>query len=908
VPTDRSDPPIWQQYQSLKAAHPDALLLFRMGDFYETFDADAEIVARELEIVLTSREMGRGRRHPLAGIPYHALESYLGRLVAAGHRVAICDQITEPGVGRGLVERAVVRVVTPGTLIEPGLLDARTSAHLGAIALNGDRWALAMVDASTGSFRVCEIEAVPRRRDDPDEPPTVLLREIERWAPSELLLPSEDPRAGVPPWASRLDGGPTLTPYPAWRFDDAEASGALRRQFGVVTLEPFGLTDSGAARGACGALVAYLGQTAASALPSLRPPGRYALDSFMILDSATRRGLELTQAGRGNSSRGTLLELIDRARTAPGARLTRAWLSAPLRDIAPIAERQNTIAALRSDPVARTRLGALLHGIPDLERIAARIVAGRALPRELRAFRAGLARAAHVRGVIAPMAALDAGRLPTLATEMVDLSPIESLIDGAILEEPAPQARDSGVIRPDFSPELRDLLATTADARHWIADLEPRERARTGIRTLKVGFNRVFGYYVEISAAALRNPPPPEMGETSGHSAGATVEDLLASEFGYVRKQTLIGAERFTLPDLKVYERQVMEASEAQGALEERLFGDLLRQIAERIAGINSTIAALAELDVLVGWADLAVEFNYVRPLVHDRDRAIEIVGGRHPTLERRADASAFVPNDCRLDGENEQIIVITGPNMAGKSTFLRQVGLIVILAQIGAYVPAESATIGVVDRVFTRVGAQDEIYSGQSTFMVEMAETAAILHQATPHSLVILDEIGRGTSTFDGMAIARAIVEHLHDDPRLGCRTLLATHYHELTALAETLTRVRNARVEVVEKGDSVTFLHRVIPGGTDRSYGVHVAQIAGLPRSIVLRSRKILRELERGRSRQREAAPAADFGATLFTPPVDPLVDHLAGLSVENLTPLQALQTLYEVVERARERQRNG
>ncbi len=879
-----------------------------MGDFYETFDGDAEIVARELEIVLTSREMGRGRRHPLAGIPYHALESYLGRLVAAGHRVAICEQITEPGANRGLVERAVVRIVTPGTLIEPGLLDSRASAHLGAIALHGDRWALAIVEASTGSFQVCEVEAAPRRRTDAEEPPPVLMREIERWAPSELLLPCEDPRAGFPPWAGRLDSGPTLTPYPAWRFDDAEASGVLRRQFGVVTLEPFGLTDSAAARGACGALVAYLGQTAASALPALRPPGRYALDSFMVLDSATRRGLELTQAGRGGSARGTLLELIDRGRTSPGARLTRAWLSAPLRAIAPIADRHDAIASLRGDPIVRARLGTLLQGIPDLERIAARIVAGRALPREIRAFRAGLARATQIRGTIAPIATSGAGRLAALAAGIVDLSSLETLIDRAILEDPAPQARDTGVIRPEFSPELSDLLATTADARRWIAELEPRERARTGIRTLKVGFNRVFGYYVEISAAALRNPPPPEMGAVPGRAAGATIEDVLTGEFGYVRKQTLVGAERFTLPDLKVYERQVLEASEAQGALEERVFADVQRQLAERIVQINSTIGALAELDVLVGWADLAVESNYVRPLVHDRDRTIEIVGGRHPTLERRTDAGTFVPNDCRLDAENEQIIVITGPNMAGKSTFLRQVGLIVILAQIGAYVPAESASIGVVDRVFTRVGAQDEIYSGQSTFMVEMAETAAILHQATPRSLVILDEIGRGTSTFDGMAIARAIVEHMHDDPRLGCRTLFATHYHELTALAETLPRVRNARVEVIEQGDSVTFLHRVIPGGTDRSYGVHVAQIAGLPRSIVLRSRKILRELERGRSRQHVAAPATDFGATLFDPPPDSLIDHLAGLNVENLTPLQALQTLYDVVERARERQRKG
>ncbi|TAK20155.1 MAG: DNA mismatch repair protein MutS [Chloroflexota bacterium] len=903
---DGAGPPVWRQYSKLKAQHPGSILLFRLGDFYETFDDDAELVARELDIVLTSREMGKDQRHRLAGIPYHALEGHLARLVGRGYRIAICEQLTDPSTSRGLVERDVVRVVTPGTIVETALLDTRANNYLAAVVPIDGATGLAFVDVTTGEFACCEAlrqGAGRARRLEAASPslPRSLIDEIARLGPAEIVVPSDDPRAGPPKWLLD-DVGPAchLSPVESWRAADQITSDGLRRHFAVATLEGFGLTDSPAARAAAGLLLWYVSQTARSALAALRPPRRYELSAFMTLDPATRRGLELTVAGRDRERRGALIEVLDRARTPMGGRLVRAWLSAPLLDVTAIEARLDSVEAIVRDPIARGQVAATLRSVPDIERLLARISQRSATARDVRALRIGLTALPGLRAVLmGSHATRDA--FASTVERLPDLSDVADLIDRGLVDEPPPDLSEGGVIRPEYADELANLRRDTADARDWIANLESRERERTGVRSLRVGYNRVFGYYIEVTAAALRAPVTPELREL-GASGDATVQDGLEAGAGYQRRQTLVNGERFVTDDLKQYERRVVAARDAIVAVETRLFDELCAAIATRQDAIAEAAHRVAEIDVLAGWAELVVESDYARPAIDDGS-AIEIVGGRHPVVERTALPNGFVANDARLDFENEQIVILTGPNMAGKSTYLRQVGLIVLMAQMGCFVPAEAAHIGIVDRVFTRVGAQDDIASGQSTFMVEMAETAAIVNHATRRSLLILDEVGRGTATFDGMAIARAIVEHLHEDPRLGCRTLFATHYHELTDLARELPRVRNARVEVLEEGDRVVFLHRVVPGGADRSYGIHVADLAGIPASVTRRAKALLRDLERGPRKRRTVAAAP----SLFDPPPDPLIERIADIDLDAMTPLQSLHTLYEVREEARRRRGN-
>jgi DNA mismatch repair protein MutS len=868
-------PPVWQQYQRFKRQHPDAILLFRMGDFYETFDEDAQLIARELEIALTGREMGKGRRHPLAGIPYHALDGHLARLVARGHRVAICEQTGDPATSRGLVDRAVTRVVTPGTVAEPGLLDAKRNNYLAALALGDGRAGLAHMDVTTGEFRCCAIEP-PRGR--PEELVRLVAQELERIGAAEVLVPTAEPRRGVPPDLPPALAVFTLTPYDAWRFGPEAAAERLKSHFGVRTLEGFGCADDSLAAGAAGALVQYLAETNAAALGHLDGLRSYGLGEFMALDAATRRNLELTAAGRAGGRQGSLLAVLDRTRTAMGGRMLRRWLAQPLLSRRPLEERLDAVEALVGSGFARARVAGHLAVVADLERLVGRCVATTALPRELLTIRDSLRVVPAIRGELE-------GLLPALAAELPPTEALADLVERAIVPEPPATLGDGGVIRPGYSPELDALVESTRDARAWMAGLEARERDRTGVRGLRVGYNKVFGYYIEVSSAALR------VGETQAR---------LERECGYVRKQTLVGAERYVTQELKQKEELVLEAQERIVALEGSLFRRLLADVAAEREWLLRVAAALARLDTLVALAEVASASRYVRPTLTDDD-AIEIVAGRHPVVEQSALDAGFVPNDTRLSCREEQVLIITGPNMAGKSTYLRQVGLLVLMAQIGSFVPAEQATIGLVDRIFTRVGAQDDIATGQSTFMVEMAETANILHHATGRSLVILDEIGRGTSTFDGMAIARAIVEFVHDHPRLGCKTLFATHYHELTELERRLPRVRNLRVEVLEEGERVVFLHRVVPGGADRSYGIHVARLAGIPASVTQRARDLLKDLESGR---RRAAPARanGHGPGLFDPPRDPLLEELAALQPDGLTPLQALNKLYDLRERAR------
>jgi DNA mismatch repair protein MutS len=862
--------PLRRQYLDIKRRYPHAILFFRLGDFYETFDSDAETVARELDIVLTSRPIGKNERVPLAGIPYHALDSYLARLIGKGYKVAICEQTEEAGRGKKLVNRQVVRVVTPGTLVEDNLLERGANNYLAALVPGDGQSGLAYVDVSTGEFACAQLASEG------------VAAELGRLSPAELLLP----QGASPPEGVRA----TLTPLPSPAFEETTAIERLLRHFGASTLEGLGLAGLTPAAVAAGAVTAYLEENQRALLPQVDRLTLYRSDGFMGLDTVTRRNLELFDSLRPDAPDCSLLAVIDETRTAMGARLLRRWLGQPLLEVVEIERRQDGVQLFFDSAVRRGRASALLAKMPDLERIVGRVVAGSASPRDLVALRRGLELVPDLRRALdddpstelrTGLAGADGGRR-ALEELLVGLHPCQEtgeLIGAAIADEPTGDA----IIRQGFSEELDGLRSTARDARQFLADLERRERERSGIKTLKVGYNKVFGYYIEVSKANLKSAPP-----------------------GYQRRQTLVGGERFTTPELQEHEFRILHARERQEELEGALFRQVCAQVAAGAARIRDTAAAVALVDVYCGLAETAVRQRYVRPIVGGGD-AIQIRDGRHPVVERFLSGEGFVPNDVLLSSADAQIVVLTGPNMAGKSTYLRQTALIVLLAQVGSFVPAAEARIGVVDRIFSRVGATDDIAAGHSTFMVEMLETAAILHGATPRSLLLFDEIGRGTSTYDGMAIARSVIEFLHNRPETAAKTLFATHYHELVELAGVLPRVRNYNVAVSEQGGEVVFLHRILPGGADRSYGVQVAQLAGLPRTVVQRAQELLDELERGEPAG-ASGRAASRPRTEETPQLPlfaangALLRDLAELDVDSLTPLEALNRLYELAERAR------
>ncbi len=901
--------PVRRQYLAFKRRHPDAILFFRLGDFFETFDDDARLVAGALDLTLTSRDLGRGDKVPMAGIPAHAAEGYIARLIAQGYRIAVCDQVgTVPE--RGLVPREVVRVITPGTLVEPALLAAEANNYLAAVWSSAERPAadgrlggpvgLAYVDISTGQLAATALQG------DPVE--DAVAAELARLRPAEVLLPRGPD--GEPPEALRalLPEGSHATPRPAEVFRPERARRVVLEHFGVPTLAALGL-DGASGRGgppvvpALGALLTYLGETHAAALPLLTRVQLYDVDGAMLLDPATRRNLELVEplrpAERGRASRpATLLDVLDHTRTPMGARLLRQWVTQPLLDLGRLRLRQQAVGELVDSPLRRSELRDALAAVGDLERLAARAAQRLIGPRECLGLLRGLRAVPAVRGLLADPA------LATLRREAAALDPcpaVAAAIAATLADEP-PAVVGEGTIRPGRSPALDELRALSGDAKQWIARLEREERERTGVRGLKVGYNRVFGYYLEVSSAVAATPTDHFQRQQTG---AATVGEML-ERLGYQRKQTLANAERYVTPALKELEFRLQNAQEEALELERRLYAELVGTIAAAAPALLRTAGALARLDVLASLAEAAAQGRWVRPELL-ADGPIEIRGGRHPVVERTLPPGSFVPNDTYLgagpatagdgaagDGE-PQIIILTGPNMAGKSTYLRQVALIVLLAQIGSFVPAERARLGLVDRIFTRVGAQDDIASGHSTFMVEMVETAAILRSATRRSLVILDEVGRGTSTFDGMAIARAVVEYLHDHPRLGARTLFATHYHELAELERTRPRVRAYRVAVLEEGDQVVFQHRVVPGGADRSYGVHVARLAGLPPAVTRRAQELVAELE-ARAAATESAPPPGADAA------HPALAALRSLDVLSLSPLEALSKLLDLQDLAR------
>jgi DNA mismatch repair protein MutS len=851
--------PIRQQYLRIKRRYPEAIVLFRLGDFYETFDEDARITSRELEIVLTSRGMGKGHRVPMAGIPYHALDNYLARLINRGHKVAICEQVTRPGETKGLVQREVIRLVTPGTVVEPGLLDSKSNNYLVSLVLGEDVVGIAYVDITTTEFATTQ---VPLHR---------LVPELERLKPAEVITAEGSD-------LSELGPGASVTRLDSYWFELEVAQKILLDHFGVATLDGFGCSHLPRAIGAAGAIIHYIQETQKGVLGQLTRLSTYAVESFMALDIQTQRNLELFSSSRGGAG-GSLLAILDLTKTAMGGRLLKRWLGQPLLDITELNKRQDAISWFYDNTLARNQTISALGEVADLERLINRVKGGIAAPRELVALCRSLEVIPKVRQVLA-----SASQIDWLRGELKPCPEVVDLVSRAI---PPGSLDEGGMIRPGFSEELDSLRLASKNARQYLADLERREREKTGIKALKVGFNKVFGYYIEVSKSNLPQVPA-----------------------DYIRKQTLVGGERFYTPELKEYESLILNAEDRIAELEGQIFRQVCQQVGAEGERISASSLALANIDVFSSLAEVAVRYSYIRPRL-TADKEIAILQGRHPVVERSLSDGSFVPNDTHLSNDDAQLIVLTGPNMSGKSTYLRQVALIVLLAQIGSFVPAESVTIGIVDRIFTRIGAREDLPAGQSTFMVEMVETANILNNATPRSLIILDEIGRGTSTYDGLSIARAVAEYIHSYPRLGAKTLFATHYHELVELASFLPRVKNFNVAVSEEGGEVTFLYKIVPGGVDKSYGIHVAKLAGLPRSVVHRAREVLEELEadsrqasvkrslKGRRRAKEAAPRQ----LPLLGQKSPLWEELEKLDIDSLTPLEAITKLYELQKKARE-----
>jgi DNA mismatch repair protein MutS len=850
--------PVRSQYLKIKRSYPQAIVFFRLGDFYETFDEDARLVSRELEITLTSREMGKGQRYPMAGIPHHALDNYLAKLINKGYKVAICEQMSEPKPGRGIVEREVVRVVTPGTVTEPNLLETRANNYLASVVTEGGQVGIAYIDITTSEFATTQLPAEKAQL------------ELERLRPSELLLP----RSSQPPPAISAP----VTPLDDRWFELDTAQQTLLTTFGASTLEGYGCAHLPLAIRAAGSILHYLEQTQKGALGQINSLSTYSTEFFMTLDAQTRRNLELFQSSRLGLTAGSLLSVIDITKTPMGGRLLKKWLGQPLLDIKQLERRQQAVACFQSPQ--RAEMINLLSKLSDVERLVNRVRAGIATPRELVSLRRSLEQLPQLKAILSADTALE-----WLASELKPCEDVVTLISQAIVDDPPPVVGEGNVIKSGFSSELDELRSASSNARKYLADLERTERDRTGIKSLKVGYNRVFGYYIEVTSPHLSRVPQ-----------------------DYIRKQTLAGAERYFTPQLKEYESLILNAETRIAELESSIFRQVCRQVGDCGERILSIAAALAQIDVLSAFAEVAVRHGYVCPKL-TADDSITIVNGRHPVVERALVDERFVPNDTYLSNQDAQLIILTGPNMSGKSTYLRQVALIVLLAQIGSFVPADSATIGLVDRIFTRVGLQDDLVTGQSTFMIEMVETANILNNATSKSLIILDEIGRGTSTYDGLSIAQAVAEYIHNHPRLGAKTLFATHYHELVELANFLPRVRNYNIAVSEEGGKVVFLRKIIPGGADKSYGIHVAQLAGLPRAVVHRAEEVLTELESNgdvkvvpgvQPRSRHKAPREQL--PLFGQK-SPVMDEILKLDVSSMTPLEAITKLYELQRKAKE-----
>ena len=856
-----------EQYLKLKKEHKDAILLFRMGDFYEMFFEDAKIGAKLLGLTLTSRNHGKSDNVPLAGVPHHALDGYLAKLVKAGVKVAICEQMEPPKPGGGIVKREVVQIVSPGTALSENLLDGRKNNFLLSLCSDSQRSGISTVDLSTGDFGVAEV------------PNEVLWEEVERISPAEVVA-SES-------WVDRFkdefeDLFPKilLTKIDDWAFLYDSAYEALLDHFKVASLKGFDCEDLKIGICSAGAVLGYLKENQKSDVSHVNYVSRHRSSDYMILDPSTQSNLELLSSLREGAREGSLLYVLDSTKTPMGARTLRNWILLPPTSVKSIEQRLDAVEELFYDSECRMGLADVLKEISDLERIIAKVCCARANARDLIGLKTSLKKLPQLKDILQGKTSEMLCR--TRESGLLDLSDVADLIDRAIEEEPPLSIAEGDIIKDGYNEELDGLRGVTSEGRDWVAVLQSKEKSRTAITSLKVGYNKVFGYYIELTKSNLNRVPD-----------------------DYILKQTLVNASRFITPELKEWEAKILGADERIKELELNLFVDIRSQVAERVREIQTAAKAVAYIDVLASLAEVASAYDYVRPQVDDKD-TIEISGGRHPVVERIIKEGEFVPNDVYVSGSSDQVLIITGPNMAGKSTVLRQVALIVLMAQMGSFVPAKSAKIGVVDRIFTRVGASDNLARGESTFLVEMNEAANILNNSTSKSLVLLDEVGRGTSTFDGLSIAWATVEHLHNSPKANPRTLFATHYHELVELEERLKRVKNYNVAVSESGDHVVFLHQMVPGGCDHSYGIHVARLAGMPQEVVDRAKEVLNDLEGNGSTsheisdtpgpKRRAHPSDHLQMTLFGSSENPVIDEIRKTDISSTTPLQALIKIEE------------
>ncbi len=854
--------PMLRQYMNIKEENPDVILMFRLGDFYEIFGEDAKVASKELEITLTGRNAGEAGRIPMCGVPFHAVDRYVARLIQRGYRVAICDQVEDPKQAKGLVRRQVTRVVTPGTVLEDSMLKPGSNNYLLAVREQQGKYGLAVADISTGEFLVTEITGPDAKNG--------ALDEVNRLSPAEILVPVQPDEL-----STRLQevSQALFTPFEPEGFVDSRK--VLLEQFNTASLRGFGCEEYTCGLSAAALILKYLETTQAAALGHIRSISTYSTSGFMVLDAPARRNLELTQSISDGARNKSLVQILDHTVTPMGSRLMRKWLDQPLLDVSAIERRLSAVDDLFNSMLARTKVRESLSGVYDLERLTSRTVTGTANARDLIALRNS------IRVLPELQRSLDMLENPALIELNRDLGSLDGialLISSAIVEEPPVTVREGGLIKPGFSADLDELRSAGSHGKEWIAALESSEKERTGIKNLKVGFNSVFGYYIEVSKSNLSLVPE-----------------------NYIRKQTTVNGERYITPELKEWEAKVLGAEEKSTAMEYQIFSAVREQVAADAERLMIAARAIARVDVFASLAEVASANRFVRPAVNTED-AIKIKNGRHPVVERLQTGELFVPNDALLDSGENQLLIITGPNMAGKSTYLRQVALIVLMAQIGSFVPADSAEIGIVDRIFTRVGAHDELHSGQSTFMVEMTETADILNNATERSLIVLDEIGRGTSTFDGLSIAWAVAEHIK---KIGAKTLFATHYHHLNELANRYPGIKNYRIAVREDNERVIWLRKIMPGGTDKSYGIQVARLAGLPVGVIERAQEVLSELEAGDGgcalqEQRIPTKKEKLQLTLFEASAHPVLTELSKLDVGTITPIEALTKLYDFQNR--------
>jgi len=869
--------PMMQQYLQIKEQNKDALLFFRLGDFYEMFFEDAKIASRELEIALTGRDCGLNERAPMCGVPYHAAEGYIAKLIEKGYKVAICEQLEDPSKAKGIVKRDVVRIITPGTILESSMLDEKSNNYIVSIYKEQHNYGLAYADISTGEFYISQITEQAGEKK--------LVDELSGIVPRELIINKELQNAQylLDEITNRFN--PFITAYHEWAYERQTAYDNLITHFNVHSLEGYGCQEMDYGIRAGGALLQYLIETQKNALKHITSIKSYHPESYMVLDASTRRNLELTETIRGKEKKGSLLWLLDKTNTAMGGRLLKKWIQQPLIDVESIEKRLGGVEELFNNSLLMDELQELLKKVYDLERLASRISLGTANARDLLSLKQSLSVLPDIKSALKSSQSMI---LKELYKDLDLLEDIHKLIEESINENPPLTIKEGSIIKDGYNPQLDKYREAMTKGKTWIAALEQKERERTGIKNLKVGFNKVFGYYIDVTKSNF---------------------DLVPDD--YIRKQTLANSERYITPELKEIEDTILSAEEKSVSLEYEIFISIREKIAKEVDRIQKTAQIISELDGLWSLARVAVENGYVRPEISD-DGIINIKDGRHPVVEKTISNNLFVPNDTYLDTSENRLLIITGPNMAGKSTYMRQVALIVLMAQIGSFVPAQKAHIGIVDRIFTRVGASDDLSAGQSTFMVEMNEVANILNNATPKSLVVLDEIGRGTSTYDGLSIAWAVIEYICNQKNLGCKTLFATHYHELTELEGQMEGVKNYSISVKEQGKDIIFLRKIIRGGAEKSLGIQVARLAGIPIQVIERASEILSRLEESninkantrslRNKKNKNSEDRGLQLSLFDPKPSAIEEELRNIDVVNMTPMEAINTLYRLVEMAK------